>query len=282
MALIFHESSNIFHDTFDGITVSRQTSTTVGTTLTPHWHERMEVWLIHSGKMTVSCEQDIFDVYAGDILVINPGQVHSCRVTETPVAIDCLIFDIHRLLTHQTGEVDSVLRNICNGSLRFQHIIRKNEHLQTVIHSIATCPQGDDWSPMEVKGLLLQLLASLCRRYVSDHHYTVPRHLQEVSSLLEYIHLHATDDLNLEQLAAKACMSPSYFCRWFKSAVGESPMAYVTTLRINKAYELLASGCSVTEACRQVGIDDLNNFNRQFRKRVGVAPSKVKAESKRN
>ena len=99
---------------------------------------------------------------------------------------------------------------------------------------------------------------------------------------MEYIHRHATDELTLEQLAAKACMSPSYFCRWFKSAVGESPMAYVTTLRINKAYDLLMSGLSVTEACRQVGIDDLNNFNRQFRKRVGVSPSKIKISRKQS
>ena len=281
MALIFHESSNIFHDTFDGISISRQTSAAAGNALAPHWHERMEVWLIHSGQMTVSCEQDIFDVYAGDILVINPGQVHSCRVAEAPVAIDCLIFDIHRLLTHQTGEVDPVLRNVSSGALRFQHIIRKNDHLQSLIRAVADCPKADPWSPIEVKGLLLQLLAILCRRYVSDNHYTVPRHLQEVSSLLEYIHLHATDELTLEQLANQACMSPSYFCRWFKSAVGESPMAYVTTLRINKAYELLASGYSVTETCQQVGISDLNNYNRQFRTRVGVTPSKVKAEGKK-
>ena len=276
MALITHESSNIFHDTFDGISVSRQHTSIAADALPPHWHERMEVWLILEGAMTVSCEQDIFDVQPGDILIINPGQVHSCRVDKTPVSVDCLIFDLNRLLTHRTDGVDPILRNLRDGSLRFQHIIRKNQHLNQIVASIANCPAGDPWGAMEVKGLLLQLLAALCRRYVSDNHYSVPRHLQEVSSLLEYIHRHATNELTLEQLAAKACMSPSYFCRWFKSAVGESPMSYVTTLRINKAYDLLMNGCSVTEACRQVGIDDLNNFNRQFRKRVGVSPSKIK------
>jgi len=236
----------------------------------------MEIWLIHKGQMTVYCEQDIFDVFAGDILIINPGQVHSCRVIESPVSIDCLIFDLNRLLTHQTNEIDPVLLNIHKGSLRFQHIIRKNQELQSVINSIMQCSSDDPWSPMTVRGLLLQLLAALCRRYASEQRYAVPRHLQELSSLLEYVHFHLTEDLTLEQLAAKACMSPSYFCRWFKSAVGESPMSYVTTLRINKAYELLASGCSVTEASHQVGIEDLNSFNRQFTKRVGFSPSKIK------
>ncbi len=280
MALIFHESSHIFNDTFDGISISRQYNTGSGLPLPPHWHERMEIWLIHQGQMTISCDQDIFDVQEGDVLVINPGQVHSCRVTISPVTVDCLIFDVNHLFTHQTTEINSILRNIRSGSLRFQHIIRKNRQVQSIISQIVACPQGDKWSTMEVKGLLLQLLALLCRCYTSEKHYTVPRHLQEVSNLLEYMHNHAAERLTLEHLAAKTCMSPSYFCRWFKSAVGESPMAYVTTLRINKAYELLANGYTVTEACRQVGIDDLNNFNRQFRKRVGVSPSKIKSENK--
>ncbi len=281
MAIIFHEVSQIFTDTLPGISLSHQEAKVSGGHLPPHWHERMEIWLIREGQMTISCDRDIFDVIAGDVLIFNPGEVHSCRVTKAPSSIECAIFDLTSLLTNRPADIDPLIRSISWGKVRFQHIVRKNEDVHRLIEQLTECNHATPINTMRAEGLLLQLLSVLLEGYVSVKTYSVPHHLQEVSSLLEYIHEHLADDISLENLANRACMSPSYFCRWFKGAVGESPMAYVTTLRINKAYELLSNGCSVTETCHKVGIDDLNNFNRQFRKRVGVSPSKIKAETKR-
>lgn len=282
MAIIFHEVSQTFTDTLPGVSLSHQKAAVSGGHLPPHWHERMELWFIHEGHITISCDRDIFDVFAGDVLIINPGEVHSCRVVKAPASIDCIIFDITSLLTNRPTDIDPLIRNISSGKTRFQHIVRKNETVNDLIKQLVNCHHATPYNIMRAEGLLFQLLSILLERYVSVKTYSVPHHLQEVSNLLEYIHEHLSDDITLENLANRACMSPSYFCRWFKGAVGESPMAYVTTLRINKAYELLANGCSVTETCHKVGIDDLNNFNRQFRKRVGVSPSKIKTENKQS
>lgn len=280
MATILHERDSVFQDTLPGISISRQEGS--GTT-PPHWHERMEIWQIHGGQITVSCDQDIFDVLAGDILIIHPGQVHSGRVVQSPASIDCLIFDIHALLANQQGEINRLLREIGSGKLRFQHIIRQNRQLQQILGELVAVPARQCGSSMQVTGLLYQFFAVLIRQYVAEQNHPVPRHLQEVGELLEYIHTHYAEALTLEQLAAVAYRSPAYLCRWFKEAVGEPPMAYVTTVRINKAYELLAAGThSVTAACAAVGMGDLNSFNRQFRRRVGLLPSKVKAESKQS
>lgn len=282
MAIIFHEVSQTFYDTLPGISLSRQTAQQAGSHLAPHWHERMEIWAIREGEITVSCDRDIFDVFAGDVLIINPGQVHSCRVTKAPAAIDCIIFDVASLLANRPGDIDPLIHSVSGGKLRFQHIVRKNDQVLGLVQQLVDCTGSTPYTIMRAEGLLFQLLSILIERYVSVKTYSVPRHLQEVSGLLEYIHEHLSEDLTLDDLAARACMSPSYFCRWFKGAVGESPMAYVTTLRINRAYELLAMGCSVTETCHRVGIEDLNNFNRQFRKRVGISPSKVKNDTKKS
>lgn len=279
MALVTHESYNQFNDRFPGIAISIQRTTKTNDFLPPHWHERMEVWGIKEGTMTISCDGDIFDVQAGDVLIINPGQVHSCRVTKAPATVDCMIIDCNILLTNRPGETDQTLRNIAAGKLRFQHIIRKNPNIYPLVQQMVACTPTTSLSNMEITGLLYQLISLLARHYVFKAEHTVPRHLQEINQLLEYIHTHYQTDLTLTSLAAKACRSPAHLCRWFKDAVGESPMAYLTTVRINKAYELLISGkYSVSAACRAVGIWDLNTFTRQFKKRVGVSPSKIKTE----
>lgn len=277
MAIITHESNNIFLDIFPGICHSVQSTTLLGDTLPPHWHERMELWAIHEGSMTVSCDGDIFDLQAGDVLIINPGQVHSCRMNSVPNKITCLIFDTNILLTTRPSEIDQTLRSIASGLLRFQHIVRSNPDVFPLVEKIAACSPTTPMGNMEAIGLLYQLVAVLSRHHVVKGEHPVPRHLQEINQLLEYIHKNYSKELSLDQLSTIACRSPSYLCRWFKEAVGESPMAYLTTVRINKAYELLsAGGHSVSSAAEMVGFSDLNTFTRQFRKRVGTPPSKIK------
>lgn len=280
MSIVFHENTQTFQDTLPYISLSRQSTFTVDSPLAPHWHERMEIWYVHQGTMTVSCDQDIFDITAGDVLVINPGQVHSCRVTQVPSMIDCMIFDLNGLSPNHPGEVDTLLRSVRTGAMRFRHIIHNSSLMQQIISQIMESRPTESWSLLRVQGLLYQLLSVLAEKYVSTDNYAVAHHLQEVGYLLEYIHSHYSEELYLELLAEKACMSPAYFCRWFKEAVGESPMSYVTTLRINRAYELLLDGCSVTQACHRVGMTDVNNFTRHFRKRVGLSPSKIKSGAK--
>ncbi len=229
--------------------------------------------------MTISCDGDIFDVRAGDVLIINPGQVHSCKVNVAPTTVDCLIFDSNILLTNRPGEIDQTLHNIASGTLRFQHIVRKNPEVLPLVEKIVHCRPHTPLGNMEITGLLYQLLAILTRNYILNGDHPVPHHLQEINLLLEYIHKNYPKELTLEELAVKACRSPSYLCRWFKESVGQSPMAYLTTVRINKAYELLSlGGCSVAAAANAVGFCDLNTFTRQFRKRVGIPPSKVKSK----
>ncbi len=281
MAQIFHESDQFFSDVFPGITTSTQLQEQTGQVLPPHWHERMEIWAVRKGEMTFTCDGDIFELHPGDVLIVNPGQVHSCRMDVTPTFIDCLIFDINSLLTNRPGEVDQTLRGIIGGSLRFQHIVRKNPEVYPLIQKIVATHPKTPFSCLEITGLIYQLLSILTRHYILKEEHPVPRLLQEINQLLEYIHKNYHKKITLEELSNVACRSPSYLCRWFKEAVGESPMAYLTTIRINKAYELLSAGyCSVADAADAVGFCDLNTFTRQFRKRVGVLPSKVKPKQK--
>lgn len=63
------------------------------------------------------------------------------------------------------------------------------------------------------------------------------------------------------------------FDRRFRAATGYSPLAYVQTLRIEEAKQLLeTTEIGVEEICREVGYEDVASFRRLFRKRAGVSP----------
>lgn len=96
--------------------------------------------------------------------------------------------------------------------------------------------------------------------------------------VLAAIHDDPGRDWSVEMLAALGTMSRTVFAERFRSAVGVSPAAYVTDVRIERARGLLASGRSVSETSRALGYSSDEGFSRAFRRRTGLAPSAWRAQ----
>lgn len=80
-------------------------------------------------------------------------------------------------------------------------------------------------------------------------------------------------DISLEKVADQAHMSPTAFCRWFKSRTGKTFISFLQELRINQACRLLRqTETSVAEIALQCGFQNLSNFNRRFKLHTGKTP----------
>ena len=88
-----------------------------------------------------------------------------------------------------------------------------------------------------------------------------------------YLRDHLADQIRIKHLASLVALSPFYFVRVFKEHVGVPPHRYLTTVRIERACELLAtSSLSATQICPRVGFTTLSHFTNTFRKHVGMSP----------
>ena len=84
--------------------------------------------------------------------------------------------------------------------------------------------------------------------------------------------------LDVAALARAALMSTAHFSRQFRATYGETPYAYLTTRRIERAKALLRLGeLSVTEVCMAVGCSSLGSFSARFTELVGEAPTAYRA-----
>ncbi|NJN34951.1 MAG: helix-turn-helix transcriptional regulator [Saprospiraceae bacterium] len=88
-----------------------------------------------------------------------------------------------------------------------------------------------------------------------------------------YIDKHYSDKIDLDNISDEAYFSKFHFIRLFKSIYGKTPHQYLTTVRIEKAQQLLQRGSSVTEVCFLVGYDSVSSFSGLFTKNVGKTPS---------
>ncbi|MEQ9815508.1 MAG: AraC family transcriptional regulator [Azospirillaceae bacterium] len=91
---------------------------------------------------------------------------------------------------------------------------------------------------------------------------------------LELMHARLAEDINLDDLAAEARLSPFHFARMFKQSLGVPPRVYLTRLRVEKACELLEqTDLSVTEIALEVGYSSNQVLARVFLKHMRVSPS---------
>ncbi len=80
--------------------------------------------------------------------------------------------------------------------------------------------------------------------------------------------------VTLEQMAAIARLSPNYFASQFQRATGLPPHQYVIARRVERAKQLLQTGCdlSLAEVAAHAGFSDQSQFSHHFKRLVGLTP----------
>jgi transcriptional regulator GlxA family with amidase domain len=95
----------------------------------------------------------------------------------------------------------------------------------------------------------------------------------ELDEVLVWIEQHAHRELTLTDIAQRAALSLRTLNRRFQAETGQTPMQWVTGVRVRHAQELLEStSYGVERIGRQVGFTSSANFREQFRRLSGVAP----------
>lgn len=101
-------------------------------------------------------------------------------------------------------------------------------------------------------------------------------HLRRARDLMDR---HYAEPIDLDAMAREAGFSRYHFARSFRAAYGETPGAYLSRRRVERAKDLLRSAnLTVTEVCVLVGFSSLGSFSSRFSELVGMSPSAYRRE----
>lgn len=129
----------------------------------------------------------------------------------------------------------------------------------------------------EVSSWLKKTCSTTIDYVLKDRKLTGEEIVQEVKA---YINRNYSEDISLSFIAHKYFIHPNYFCRIFRSIIGESFTEYITSVRIKKAKDfLLDSKLRLNKVCELVGYDDPRYFSQVFKKYTGVSPSEYQANN---
>jgi AraC family transcriptional regulator len=107
--------------------------------------------------------------------------------------------------------------------------------------------------------------------------------LQRIERARSLIENSLGEPLRIRDVAAAAYMSPFHFSRLFKRVTGESPHAYLTGRRIERAKELLAAqNLPLVHVAFAVGFGTQGHFTEVFHRHTGTTPRKYRFAARRS
>jgi len=139
-------------------------------------------------------------------------------------------------------------------------------------------PEKDVFIEHALQELLIRLMQTQARHLLIDKSETYANS-HRIAFAVQYIREHLHEDISIEDLCRKACLSRPHFFRCFKNELGLTPTEFINRSRIERAKHLLRKPhCSITDACYAVGFNSLSYFNRVFRKLTGLAPQQYQKQ----
>lgn len=125
---------------------------------------------------------------------------------------------------------------------------------------------------LQAQSRLYTLLAQLFQPEEEDLQQRVTTEERLLASI-EYMKEHYREPVTRDQLAAVAGLHPDYYSRAFKQYYKESPIRYLTNLRVYHAKSrLLHSNESSKRIAYDLGFNDEFYFSRKFKERMGISP----------
>lgn len=145
--------------------------------------------------------------------------------------------------------------------------------------SDSLCSKKSQGYELAVRGNLLIIFSMLFQMAETKETSFMNSSTEKFKIVLARIEDGYDKKLTVEGMADECGYSASHFMRWFKEMTGTSFMEYLIEFRIGKAaQELKVTNDTILEIAQRTGFDNISNFNRLFKKRLGVTPSQFRKE----
>jgi AraC-like DNA-binding protein len=227
---------------------------------------------VRSGSFGCHCAAGFFELVAGSMLVGAPGEEYTC--THEHVSGDvCLSFFLGEELVDSLGGRRDAWQ--IGATPPLPELMVLGELAQTAADGNSDL--GLDEIGQILAGRFVEIVSGKARKPATP---TARDRRRAVEAAL-WIDDNSHAELDLEQAAKQAGLSPFHFLRLFSRVLGVTPHQYLVRSRLRHAARRLADDdIAVTDIAYDVGFGDLSNFVRTFHRAAGVSPTKFRQASK--
>ena len=250
-----------------------------------HWHEELELIYIKKGEGVVTVDFKSHHVTGPTIVLILPGQLHSIdQYEDSKMEYENIIFNVNMLLSRKKDSASlDYIEPLLNGKITVPTVFTPvYPYYEDIASPIDACdeicktkPQGYQLYIKSMLFMFFYVLNNRCRNLTNPPKNKMA--LDKMKIVLKYVENNYADKITIPKIAEIAGFSESHFMRYFKETMGTSFIEYLKDYRLTMAARLLqSSDDSVLVIAEEVGFDNLSYFNRSFKAKYQVTPSKYR------
>ncbi|KYG17891.1 HTH-type transcriptional activator RhaS [Serratia plymuthica] len=230
------------------------------------------------GGKRVTLGNEIFDYGPGQSLITSVDLPVVSYVTQASVAEPYLGLRLEldaRLISQLAADPDVVAGAKSSGGRAVSVVELEDGLLEAVSRLVSLLEE-----PALMASIYPLILQEITIRLLNGQYGPTLRNLvaqgspsQQIARVLSWLKLNFTQDLSMEALAAKACMSPSTFRQHFRALTGMSPLQYLKSLRLQEARQVMMNeGLDAGSAAVRVGYESASQFSREYTRLFGAPP----------
>ncbi|MEE4407321.1 MULTISPECIES: AraC family transcriptional regulator [unclassified Serratia (in: enterobacteria)] len=230
------------------------------------------------GGKRVTLGNEIFDYGPGQSLITSVDLPVVSYVTQASVAEPYLGLRLEldaRLISQLAADPDVVAGAKASGGRGVSVVELDDGLLEAVSRLVSLLDE-----PALMASIYPLILQEITIRLLNGQYGPTLRSLvaqgspsQQIARVLSWLKLNFTQDLSMEALAAKACMSPSTFRLHFRALTGMSPLQYLKNLRLQEARQVMMNeGLDAGSAAVRVGYESASQFSREYTRLFGAPP----------
>lgn len=226
-----------------------------------------------------------FDYLPGESVIVPPNELMKIDFPEAQWnnPTQCIALSISKEMISTTFNMlnerfsDKVLTQEWGLDLSYFHLINTQDLSEIINRFIKIgvkerSKEKDLIASLALKELLIRLSQTQARDML-EKTYKELASGNRLAHVVAYVKSNIREQLTLEELASKACMSKAHFVRTFKQELGQTPMEYVLNEKLKLARNLLQmGGLQIQEVAMMSGFNNISYFIRAFKKECGCTP----------
>jgi AraC-like DNA-binding protein len=230
-----------------------------------HAHEGYAIGVIVSGVEEFDYRGGLHRAAAGEVVLVNAESNHTGQAG-TPDGW------AYRMLYPPL----ETLSGLAGARPYFPEPVVSDPQASRLLLSAHVAAERGD--PLTASTLLRTAFSTLLARHATAPPPREPAAgYRSVRLARDILHARLTDPPTLEDLAAAVGTRPFPLLRAFKAATGLPPHAYLTTVRVQRARDLLHLGLPPARVAAELGFTDQAHLTRHFKRTMGVPPGAYQA-----